>query len=58
MQKIDTPDKKSTLNTEPYEPPAIVLETTISTRAGSPVVEGDAPQPPGQENAIDLFPTD
>ena len=41
-----------------YEPPAIVYETTISTRAGSPVVEGDAPQPPAQEDAVDLFPSD
>ena len=41
-----------------YAPPAIVYETVISTRAGSPIIEGDAPQPPTQEDSIDLFPSD
>ena len=41
-----------------YEAPAIVYETIISTRAGSPIIEGDAPQPPSQEESIDLFPSD
>ena len=39
-----------------YESPAIVYESIISTRAGSPIIEGDAPQPPAQQDAIDLFP--
>ena len=41
-----------------YEAPAIIFESIISSRAGSPVIESDAPQPPAQENSIDLFPTD
>ena len=50
--------KQYSLDQTDYEAPAIIFETTISTRAGSPVVESDAPQPPGQDNTIDLFPTD
>lgn len=41
-----------------YAPPAIVYETIISTRAGSPIIEGDAPQPPQQEDSVELFPSD
>lgn len=41
-----------------YDPPAIVYETVISTRAGSPVIEGDAPLPPDQGESIELFPSD
>lgn len=41
-----------------YESPAIIFEGNISTRAGSPIVEPDAPQPPDTESGIDLFPTD
>ena len=39
-------------DTEAYEPPAIVYEGTIATRAGSPVLRGQSDGDPG---AIDLF---
>jgi len=54
----ESPDANSAPSENLYESPAIVYETIISTRAGSPVIEGDAPQPPVQDNAIDLFPAD
>ncbi|MFK7805812.1 MAG: hypothetical protein AB8G95_29550 [Anaerolineae bacterium] len=53
-----SPETNSTSNENLYEAPAIVYETIISTRAGSPVIEGDAPQPPVQNDSIDLFPAD
>ena len=58
MQELDKQNNEGIPEIQPYEAPAIVFETTISTRAGSPIIESDAPQPPDQENGIDLFPTD
>ncbi|MFK7801842.1 MAG: hypothetical protein AB8G95_09440 [Anaerolineae bacterium] len=48
----------ATADLNAYEAPAIIFESIISTRAGSPIIESDAPQPPAQDNSIDLFPTD
>ena len=54
----ETLDKPTPSTESEYAPPAIVYETVISTRAGSPIIEGDAPQPPAQEDSVELFPSD
>lgn len=41
-----------------YEAPAIIFETLISTRAGSPATGSDVPKPPDQEDSLNLFPAD
>lgn len=41
-----------------YEPPKIVFESVISTRAGSPIIGGDALIPPSQDESVDLFPSE
>ena len=40
-----------------YTPPAIIYESVISTRAGSPITSG-SPVPPADRDAINLFPED
>ena len=55
---IETPNNTPPSPQSEYAPPAIIYETTISTRAGSPIIEGDAPQPPAQEDSVELFPSD
>ena len=54
----DTPAKADKIEEKPYDPPRIIYEDTISTRAGSPIVGGDTLSPPEQEEAIELFPSD
>ncbi|MEM9775852.1 MAG: hypothetical protein AAF902_14850 [Chloroflexota bacterium] len=58
MQDIEVNSTESKDEKRGYEPPAIIFESTISTRAGSPVIESDAPQPPDQDGGTDLFPDD
>lgn len=47
---------KPTTETRDYEKPKIIYESVISTRAGSPIIGGDAPAPPEGNESIDLFP--
>ena len=47
---------KPTQEKRDYEKPTIVYESVISTRAGSPIIGGDAPAPPEGNKSIDLFP--
>ena len=58
MQEIEKRNNEGKIDAKSYEAPAIVFETTISTRAGSPIIESDSPQPPELDKGIDLFPTD
>jgi len=58
MRKNDIKDCEQAADFNRYDAPAFVFECVFSSRAGSPVVESDSPQPPVQENKIDLFPTD
>lgn len=58
MQEIEKQNPAGIIDSPLYEAPAIVFETKISTRAGSPIIESDAPQPPEDDKGIDLFPTD
>ena len=58
MQEKDKRTDESIIDIKSYEAPAIIFETTISTRAGSPIIESDAPQPPKSKDGVDLFPTD
>ncbi len=54
----DSPSNPKTPENELYEPPEIIYESVISTRAGSPIIGGDTLQPPAEQNAIELFPSD
>ncbi len=55
---LDDPTKVEINEENPYDPPAIIYEDVISTRAGSPILGGDSMEPPSEDNAIDLFPSD
>ena len=54
----DSPSNPKNPENEFYEPPEIIYESVISTRAGSPIIGGDTLQPPEEQNAIELFPSD
>lgn len=53
MKSIDKPDEphrvQKVAKVASYQPPAIIYEGTISTRAGSPI----GPRPGGDDQAID-----
>ena len=58
----DSPRKTETDNEKlaqvGYEPPKIIFESIISTRAGSPIIGDDALVPPSQDEPIELFPSE
>lgn len=53
----DNPTKVEKSEEKHYEPPKIIYDDVISTRAGSPILENDV-NPPSEGNAIELFPSD
>lgn len=55
---LNDPTKVEINEDKSYDPPAIIYEDVISTRAGSPILGGDSLEPPSEDIAIDLFPSD
>ena len=57
MRNLQENQKSSKSEDNGYEKPAIIYDSVITTRAGSPILD-ESPTPPDERPVIDLFPSD